>query len=257
MKMLLRLSMVALIAAWVAAGARAQVQVQPKPIEVQPLPTQLGKGLAFAGPEMVLLQDKGVRKELRLTKEQIKKVDELAQKHAEALKDLSAKNGLMKIKEVAESSKKTIGETLTKDQAERLDQLVLQAAGTDAFLGDPKTRADLNLTGDQLAKIASAFQEAMKKHFGGTSPKGAKGADVQKTLAEVNRTAMADALKVLTPEQQTKWKAMVGALYDGVLPSVSIFGRGGIGLRGPGQIQPFPRSPQFPPEFWRTDADFR
>ena len=60
----------------------------------------------------------------------------------------------------------------------------------------------------------------------------------------LGRSVVDEIVKVLTPEQQQKWKSMVGATYEGMLPPVpAVWGTGGP--RPPGQVQPLP--PEFLP----------
>ena len=249
MKTMFRLAAVALVAAVAASSARAQVQAQPpQKIEIQP-PQKIeiqpggpfGKGFLLP-PEIALLQDKGVQKELKLTDEQIKKADAIKADPKDPKSMLDP-----------EAIKKAVADILDRDQTKRLGQLVIQARGVQVFLTDPKIREELKFTDDQTKKIAMAFSDAMSKLMTPPDPKKIDPKDlkdfkdIEKKFAEAGKAAMAEAVKVLTPEQQTKWKEMVGAPYEGTLPFVSPFGRPPV---PPGGLQLPPRGQQFPPEFW-------
>jgi len=82
MNVLRPLMIVGLVAA-LAAVAPAQVAVKPAP--AQPPGTS-----ALGNPVLDFVKDKGVQKDLQLTPEQLAKLEELAKKQAEMIKDLGA-----------------------------------------------------------------------------------------------------------------------------------------------------------------------
>ncbi len=186
-----------------------------------------GKGgfqfpLQPGGGQLRLLENADVQKDLKLSEDQVKKVGALAQKQKDALKDLKGKDRFAKMKELAESTKKSLGDLLTANQMNRLGQLELQQKGARAFL-DKKIAENLGLKEEQTTKIKEALKESGKKTF--ELFKEAKGnfAEMQKKLAELNKSTTADIVKGLTEEQRKKWKEMAGEPFNGTLPPSGLF----------------------------------
>ena len=190
-------------------------------------------GGAFGGTSLTLLENKDVQKDLKLSADQVAKIDELAKKQKD-MRDAKDFKGMV---EFAKSSKKTIDELLSADQAKRVKQLQLQQRGAGAF-GDEKVASELNLTDEQKSKlkdISKSYAEKRAEAF-----KGFKDNREQATkkLAEINKAMLDDAVAVLNAEQQTKWRAMLGEPFAGTLPPA--FGPGGFGGfqgKGKGQFQ--------------------
>jgi hypothetical protein len=227
MKPLLRLAALLVAAGMAAASADAQVKVQVQPVQVQPVPVQVqplpGQPLPgpFLNPQVVLLMNKDVQKDLRLTEEQVQKVNDITKKQMDVIKDIPpGKDGFKKIQEVLESSKKELDGILSKEQAARLQQLILQAKGPAAFF-DPVVLRELKIEPDQQGKLVKTVAEAMGKQFKVIiESKDLKPDEIQKKFAAMNREVVGDIVKQLTAEQQTKWKEMTGRAFDGVLPTV-------------------------------------
>src|SRR5207248_851958 len=122
------LRVLAVVGVLTALAAVAPAQVAVKPAPAQPPGTS-----ALGNPVLDFVKDKGVQKDLQLTPEQLAKLDELARKQAEMIRDLAGKPDLQKLKELTEASKKGVAGVLTEEQAKRVDQLMLQASGPIAF----------------------------------------------------------------------------------------------------------------------------
>jgi hypothetical protein len=110
------------------------------------------------------------------------------------------------------AAEKVFGETLSKQQAARLDQLRLQREGASAIL-KPETVKSLGLTEKQVKQLT----EVQARSFAGMGP------------AVVSSQAQADLLAVLSTEQQTKWAELSGPAFQFSAPPAG----GGFG-RGPG-----------------------
>jgi hypothetical protein len=106
---------------------------------------------------MNLLKEKGVQKDLNLSEEQVKKVDELFKHQAELMKDPA------KLKDFASNAKKSIDELLTVDQKKRMAELTLQAQGIIALMADKKVAKEMNLTVEQLQNISRTLAETLLK----------------------------------------------------------------------------------------------
>jgi serine/threonine protein kinase len=130
-----------------------------------------------------LLQLASVREELKLTRAQAHTLDE----------EMEPKE-----KEHPEIVEKDIVVLLKPDQAKRLDQLLLRQAGMWA-LTDPAVNAKLQLTRVQRAALGAAQNEAR-----GSGPH--------------NDSPLDRVVWVLTPEQRSRWKDLIGAPFAGTLP---------------------------------------
>jgi len=103
---------------------------------------------------------------------------------------------------------KTIEGVLTADQLRRLKQITIQAWGPNALLDRRVIRA-LGLTADQEDKIDAVIS---------AQPEVKAANRVVVNGKEVDRESIQDqaswdaALKLLTPEQLTKWKSIVGTI---------------------------------------------
>ena len=189
------------LAGFLPSPASGQAVVQPNWIFQNPL---------------VLVENKDVQKELKLSDDQVKSLAVLSRQYTEGLKGLGFQD-LEKRKKVVESTQKGLSEVLQDVQTRRLKQLEWQQRGASAFL-DPQLAKDLSLTTEQQGAIAKSLQ--------GIGPKwiaviqGAKGnqPEIQKRLDELNRGVVADIVKGLTAEQQAKWGELTGTPFAGVFP---------------------------------------
>jgi hypothetical protein len=176
---------------------------------------------AYADPRLSLLSVKGVQDELKLTKEQLKKLTPLfeAQKALEealanpdSLTDTGAK-----VREI-KGSKKIITDALTREQHKRLRQLQLQQRGPLAFV-DQKVTQDLRISREQQMRFYVAVQKSFLKM--GEIARDAKGDkdEMEEKLTELHKGLTDDIVKALSAQQQTKWHDLIGQPYKGTLPS--------------------------------------
>src|SRR5262245_36940200 len=126
-----------------------------------PASAQKDKGFPVGGPGgggglLRLLEVPDVQKDLKLSDEQLKKINDLLQKQKqkfkELLKDVKGKEVFEKMKELTEAGQKAAMEMLTEPQKTRLKQLEFQTRGARAFV-DPQVVKDLELTDEQVGKI--------------------------------------------------------------------------------------------------------
>jgi hypothetical protein len=238
---LVRFTAVLLLA---ACAGPAWAQVEIKPIQIKPLPVQPGGpvGIGLADPTLDLLRDKGVQKDLKLTDEQVKKVNDLVQQRADLMQNLKGVIDLKKLQEAMEGLKKSATDLVTKDQAARLAQLRIQAQGPAAFR-DPNVVNELKLTDEQKAAAIQAIGEANKKRLQAMAGmKGASAEEKAKKAGEIQRDAAEDFIKQLSKDQQARWRELVGPAFDGVLPAV-----------GSGMIRPIPPIDRLPLDKNRID----
>jgi len=162
-----------------------------------------------SGGSLFLLGQESVQKELALSEDQIKQVDEQLAKQRETfsgLRDLSREERGQKLQEAAKANSAVLASVLDENQLKRFNQIALQQRGGQA-LADPQVSTALGLTDEQKSRvreIQSASREEMRSLF-----QGAAGGDRQETrkkFQEAQAAANEKLLGVLTTEQQTKWK---------------------------------------------------
>lgn len=108
---------------------------------------------------------------------------------------------------------------LSPPQKARLRQITIQQMGAQAMY-NPEIRKELGLTESQAKKISAIMQQNFRSVFAGSPGKqGEKRTreDAMKQMQEFAKKQAAakdkvdsQALKVLTPAQQSKWKALKG-----------------------------------------------
>jgi len=174
-----------------------------------------------------MLQNDGVRTELKLTPAQTEKimalVNESRQKHRPG--KVEGKERMERIAAVAGDVLEGIGKAqlLNAAQQKRLTQIVWQNRGAAAF-GDPVLQQALELSEEQKQAIKGIVE----------SNQGAPGEGKQ--TAELRRTRQASALALLTPEQKSRWEELKGAPFEVQLQQGGQGGRGGRG----GEAMDFP-----------------
>jgi hypothetical protein len=199
---LMAMSLVALI----AARGRAQ----------QPNCERWGR--IMGPPPLMLLAQKSVQEELKLSDEQVKKVSEaLAGQRAEhaKLKELPREEREKKWAEMFGASWKLTKEIVTCEQGQRLRQISWQQQGALAF-ANPKVAEALHLSDEQKAKIDALHQEAREtaRKFFAQDPPPARE-DMHHTMKELRKTTEAKMMALVTDEQKEKWKELIGAPFTG------------------------------------------
>jgi hypothetical protein len=184
----------------------------------------------------MLLSQKSVQEDLKLSDEQVTQVEELAAKQRESLsglRDASREERMKKFAESREQGQKAVDTILNDEQRTRLKQITLQIAGPAAF-GSPEVADKLGISDEQqksIEEIQSANREEMRSLF--QDADGDRAAAFRKMQAA--RQATEEKLKgVLTDEQKTKWDELVGKKFEGQLqvPGGRGFGGGRRGNRG-------------------------
>jgi hypothetical protein len=224
------------------------------------------------GNPLMLVQNPAVQKEIGLEGEAVEKVQKIAGAFRDEMMAESEKAGITfggqqleglspeeretKMREVTEKRQAMMAklnekfvpqlkEALTAPQFERVQQISLQAAGSQALTRPDVVKA-LDLTKEQKEKIAGVNEEFAKKLNelgpGGRGGRGGAGgggvggppADFQEMMAkrqELNKERDSKATEVLGKEQQEKYEKMKGKPFD--LAQLMQFGPGtGRGGRG-------------------------
>ena len=178
-----------------------------------------GRG-GFGGGAAGFLMAPNVQKDLKLTDEQVKKVQEtlreIREKHQgdyTALRDASPDVRSTKMATLNE----TVGDEVKKalsfsaEQSKRFDQISLQAHGAQAF-ANPTVDAKLKLTDDQKSKIREIV-EATRSSSAGAFNKDAseqERTDARNKRAATQKQNMTKVQALLTSDQKKAWKELTG-----------------------------------------------
>ena len=123
-------------------------------------------------------------------------------------------------KEELEGPTKELDKILKPEQQARLKQIARQQGGPRAYLKSQNVK-DLNLTDEQKTKLREITTE-LDKDVAELMPKGGfgKGAggggfspELREKLEALNKEAAEKAANVLTAEQKSKWKELIGEAY--------------------------------------------
>ena len=165
--------------------------------------------------QLLLLRQKSVQKELKLTDDDVKKIMEFTNKESDeygkALK-LGANERKAKVDELEAANKKFLEDNLSEEQRKRLAQITLQVTGLYQ-LGRPEVVKALNLTEEQQNKFEDLQKETRKalEEIITSTERAGKNEKLAKFREEVNKKIMA----VLTDEQKAKVREIVGEPFKG------------------------------------------
>ena len=192
----------------------------------------------MGGNMVQLAKAKDVAADLKLSEDQVKKLDELEKKMGEkrrsAMQDAQGDREAMMsaMQEIAKETEKGLGEIVKPDQMKRLKQLQLQASikmgGLMAALGNPDVVKGLSLNEEQQEQL-KGFREdmmnTMREMFQGGG--GGDRAEMQKKMQEYRDSLNKKVAKLLTEDQNKKLKELQGEEFKGQFPA------GGQGGRRP------------------------
>ncbi len=176
------------------------------------------------GGGAMLLSNKGVQQELKVSDEQAAKLDTFAQEmrdkqreEFQKLADLSDEQRREKMQELMRVQmtdlRKGLDNILKPDQVKRFDQIQVQAMGINAFML-PRVQEALTLTDDQRSKIREITEEhnqAMRDVFQGAQTD--REAAMQK-LTALRKQGTEKAIAVLTDSQKKSWADLIGAPFE-------------------------------------------
>lgn len=179
-----------------------------------------GRGGMDRASSMMLLTVKSVQEELKMTEDQVAKVKDAGEKMRasfQGLQGLSEEERGKKMAEMRKESEKAIADILKPEQAKRLHQIALQQAGA-AAVARPEVAKELNLSDEQKKKIETIQEESGKETAKLRPQQGATDEERQearKKMTELRTKANEDVMKVLSEEQQAKWKMLCGEPFKG------------------------------------------
>jgi len=192
-----------------------------------PASAQQGRGgFGFGGGSMILLAP-NVQKDLKLSDEQVGKIQdtlqEVREKHADdfaGLRDLSPEERQEKMSAL----NKTIGGELKKalalspEQSKRFDQISLQSRGIMAF-SDPAVAGKLKLTDEQKSKVRE-IAEASRGQRGAFNKDASQEEReaARKKFAETSKENMSKVLATMSDDQKKAWKELTGEPIEIQMP---------------------------------------
>jgi hypothetical protein len=189
-----------------------------------------------------LLDQKSVQAELKLSDDQLAKLNKLKDDRFAAMSFTATMHMSQYQKEkrgeqVDLAAEKSLPWILSADQLKRLKQIYYQERGKRPW-SDKEIAEELKLTREQMDEI-KGLQKDQQKAMGDLRKGGdptAKLDDAQKQEArekfnELRKNQDAQLMGVLTQQQQDKWQEMRGEPFTGALP---MGGRGGGGRNGGG-----------------------
>src|SRR5262249_42712343 len=196
---------------WALVLAVPAVWVAPaQPGEESPVPNR-------TTVELLLLRQKSVQQELKLSPELTRRILEFTNKeYAEAQKalKLSKKAREKKFEELEQKNKKFLKDNLTAAQSKRLEQIRLQVTALHQ-LTRPEAAKALNLTEAQQNKFREMQKAARKKLIEILEAKDGEGR--KERLAKLREEVYQKIGAVLTDEQKAKAKALDGEPFKGEL----------------------------------------
>jgi Spy/CpxP family protein refolding chaperone len=167
--------------------------------------------------QLLLLRQKSVQKELKLTAATIKKILDFTNEESEAYKKalkLKEKQRETTIEGLEKKNRKFLEDNLTEAQRKRLRQITLQVSGLQQ-LTRPDVARVLSLTKEQRNQFAKMRKEARKKLAEILNAK--KGTERAKKLAMLREEIDKKIGEVLTDKQKEKVKELVGERFKGEL----------------------------------------
>ena len=152
------------------------------------------------GSPVTLINNEAVKKELKLTDEQIAKVPDALWK--------------------------ALSTVLTPEQQKRLRQISLQQRGVDAF-NDPTVQKALKLNADQKDAIKTALdtqQKEMRELFSAGGGGGGGFGQMREKMQEITKATQEKVTGVLSTAQKKQWSEMLGEEFK--MPQFGGFGKG-------------------------------
>jgi Spy/CpxP family protein refolding chaperone len=186
-------------------------------------------GMGGGATGAMLLGQKAVQEELKLTEDQIAKVREFGQKQAEKMKELFGGGDREKMAEAmkaaAAEGEKMVKELLKEDQAKRLKEIQLQVRGFQAF-ADEEIQKTLKITDEQKDKLKAIGEELAKDRKELFAGGGFGNPETQKKMQALNKEANDKATALLTAEQKAELEKLSGKAFD--TSKIQLFGGGGF-----------------------------
>jgi len=178
-------------------------------------------GGMFGGGGYQLLGNKSVQKELKLEDAQAEKLTKtLADINAKAFEKLQdipqderREKGAEVFRAANEEAKATAKSELKADQLTRLEQIIRQQQGLQAFAA-PETAEKLQLTADQKSKVRELNQEIGEKAQELRSGSQEDRIEGMRKLQTLRKEALEKAVSSLSDDQKKTWKELTGEPFE-------------------------------------------
>ena len=178
-----------------------------------------GFGRGGRGGVSMLLTNKSVQDELKLTEDQVTKARDVVTKTREKyqdemtkLRDLTGDERRDKMQalttKISEETMKGLGDVLKPEQVKRLKQIALQQRGAGA-LADAEIQKTLKITDEQKAKLKTITDDAAKARAD-----IGRGEGAGEKMAALRKDTLTKSEAVFNADQTKAWKDMVGASFE-------------------------------------------
>ena len=203
-------------ALFAAAVASAQAQ---RPGGGGGFPGGGGGGGGGGSLKSLLITNKSLQEELKVSDDQVAKFKEFAEKQTEAMKGFAQFGGdddeqIARMEVQVKLMKDRVAfmkSSLSAEQQTRLGQLEKQQMGMAAF-SNAKVAKELGITDEQSEKIKAVnadMNKEMREMFS-----GGFDAEAQKKVASLRGECQEKIEKMMTDDQRKKWKEMTGEAFD-------------------------------------------
>ncbi|MBX3415770.1 MAG: hypothetical protein KF708_24005 [Pirellulales bacterium] len=179
-----------------------------------------GFGGGFGGP-VFLLGNESVQQELKLTDEQKQEAEKIAESDREAvrgLRDLPREQIRARIAERIKNTNDKLAKVLDAAQLKRLKQISWQQRGARAF-SDPEVAEELKLTPAQTEQIETIQEDAGTEMRAISEENEGDREGTRRKFVELAAATKAKIVDLLTPDQQTKFKELLGEPFEGEIRS--------------------------------------
>ena len=164
--------------------------------------------------KLLLLRQKSVQKDLALGADVVKKITDFTNAQSEAARKAAGMPEAARkeaFEKLAQANDKFLTDTLNAKQSKRLDQITMQFTALTQ-LTKPEMAKELKLSDDQVKKFKEMQTEA-RKALGELL--GSKDAGKSQKLAKLHQETRTKVLAVLTDDQKTKVREIVGPPFEG------------------------------------------
>ena len=167
--------------------------------------------------QVMLLRQKSVREELKLTDDEARKIDDFTHRqHRKALqadkRDKAERERAYE--QLRQENERFLDQTLEPQERKRLQEITLQMAGL-LWVTNPDIASKLNLTDEQKQRAKLLQREARREaeelihtHTGSAR---------QEKFRELRETSRKRLMELLTDDQEVIWKQLTGAPFRGDL----------------------------------------
>jgi hypothetical protein len=164
---------------------------------------------------VMLLRQKCVREELKLTDDEAREVKEHNNRQwekAQEIHKLTRDERHSRYEELSRETERFLDQVLEPSERQRLEEISLQFAGL-LLATSPKIASRLGLTDQQKQLLARHQDEARSEMADLLHSKTREGREEK--LQELRKTSRKRLMDVLTDEQEAKWKETIGAPFQG------------------------------------------